>query len=40
MRAYDHGGQFISLVPDLDGVIVPTSSTAVGDERRTHTRAV
>ena len=38
--AWGYGGQFIFLVPDLDLVVVTTSSTAVGDERRGHTRAV
>ena len=38
--AWGYGGQFIFLVPDLDLVIVTTSSTAVGDDRRGHTRAV
>lgn len=38
--AWGYGGQFIFLVPDLDLVIVTTSSTAVGDEARGHTRAV
>ena len=38
--AWGYGGQFIFLVPDLDLVVVSTSSAAVSDERRTHRRTV
>jgi CubicO group peptidase (beta-lactamase class C family) len=38
--AWGYGGQFIFLVPDLELVIVSTSSTAVSDERRGHRRTV
>ena len=38
--AWGYSGQFIFLVPELDLVVVTTSSTALDDERRTHTRAV
>jgi CubicO group peptidase (beta-lactamase class C family) len=38
--AWGYGGQFIFVVPDLELVIVATSSTAAGDERRGHRRMV
>ena len=38
--AWGFGGQFIFLVPDLQLVIVSTSSDSVGDERRGHRRTV
>lgn len=36
--AWGYGGQFIFVVPDLDSVIVATSSPNPGDGRRTHRR--
>ncbi len=36
--AWGYGGQFIFIVPDLDAVIVATSSPNPGDGRRTHRR--
>ncbi len=36
--AWGYGGQFIVLVPALDLVVVTTSSTIPGDERRAHLR--
>lgn len=36
--AWGYGGQFIVLVPDLDLVVVATSSSTPGDDRRSHTR--
>jgi CubicO group peptidase (beta-lactamase class C family) len=38
--AWGYGGQFIFLVPELELVVVSTSSTAVSDERRGHRRTV
>jgi CubicO group peptidase (beta-lactamase class C family) len=38
--AWGYGGQFIFLVPDLEMVIVTTSSSQPGDERRSHLRAI
>lgn len=38
--AWGFGGQYIVVVPDLDLVVVTTSSSAVGEERRTHRRTV
>lgn len=38
--AWGYGGQFILLVPDLDIVVVTTSSSTPGDTRRRHTRAL
>ncbi len=36
--AWGYGGQFILLVPELDLVVVTTSSSFPGDERRQHLR--
>jgi CubicO group peptidase (beta-lactamase class C family) len=36
--AWGYGGQFIVLVPELDLVVVTTSSSNPGDERRSHLR--
>jgi CubicO group peptidase (beta-lactamase class C family) len=38
--AWGFGGQFIFLVPELDLVVVSTSSPDVGEERRSHRRTV
>jgi CubicO group peptidase (beta-lactamase class C family) len=38
--AWGYGGQYIFLVPALDLVIVTTSSSAVGEERRDHRMTV
>jgi CubicO group peptidase (beta-lactamase class C family) len=38
--AWGYGGQYIFLVPELDVVVVTTSSTAVGEERRSHRRTI
>jgi CubicO group peptidase (beta-lactamase class C family) len=38
--AWGFGGQFIVLVPELDLVVVSTSSATVDDDRRTHRRTV
>jgi CubicO group peptidase (beta-lactamase class C family) len=38
--AWGYGGQYIFVVPDLDAVVVTTSSTAVGEERRSHRRTI
>jgi CubicO group peptidase (beta-lactamase class C family) len=38
--AWGYGGQFIVLVPELDLVVVATSSSNPGPERRRHTRAL
>ena len=38
--AWGFGGQFIVLVPDLEMVIVTTSSSFPGPERRSHTRSI
>jgi CubicO group peptidase (beta-lactamase class C family) len=38
--AWGYGGQFIFVVPELDLVVVTTSSTAVSQERRSHLRAI
>lgn len=39
-HAWGYGGQFIFVVPDLDLVIVTTSVTTVGEERRGHRQTV
>jgi CubicO group peptidase (beta-lactamase class C family) len=38
--AWGYGGQFIFLVPDMDLVVVTTSSSNPGDERRSHLLAI
>jgi CubicO group peptidase (beta-lactamase class C family) len=38
--AWGYGGQFIFLVPDLKLVVVTTSSSEVGDDRRSHLRTI
>jgi CubicO group peptidase (beta-lactamase class C family) len=38
--AWGYGGQYIFVVPDLDLVVVTTSSTTVSDERRGHRRVL
>ena len=38
--AWGFGGQYIFVLPDLQLVIATTSSTAVGEERRSHRRGV
>lgn len=38
--AWGFGGQYVFVVPDLDLVVVTTSSSTVGEERRTHRRTV
>jgi len=38
--AWGFGGQFILLVPELDLVVVTTSSSNPGPERRAHTRRI
>jgi CubicO group peptidase (beta-lactamase class C family) len=38
--AWGYGGQFIYVIPDLDAVIVATSSPNPGDGRRDHRRAL
>jgi CubicO group peptidase (beta-lactamase class C family) len=38
--AWGYGGQFIVLVPELELVVVSTSSAAVSEERRSHRRTV
>jgi CubicO group peptidase (beta-lactamase class C family) len=38
--AWGFGGQYIILVPDLDLVIVTTSSSTVAEDRRTHRRTL
>jgi CubicO group peptidase (beta-lactamase class C family) len=38
--AWGFGGQYIFVLPDLDLVVATTSSTTVGEERRSHRRGV
>ena len=38
--AWGYGGQYIFIVPELDVVAVTTSSTTVGEERRSHRRTI
>jgi len=38
--AWGFGGQYIILVPDLDLVVVTTSSSTVAEDRRTHRRTL
>jgi CubicO group peptidase (beta-lactamase class C family) len=38
--AWGYGGQYIFVVPELDAVVVTTSSTVVGEERRSHRRTI
>lgn len=38
--AWGFGGQYIFVVPNLELVVVTTSSSTVGEERRTHRRTV
>jgi len=38
--AWGYGGQFILLVPEIDLVVVTTSSSNPGADRRSHTRAI
>ena len=38
--AWGFGGQYIFIVPRLQLVVVTTSSTATGEERRTHRRSI
>jgi len=38
--AWGFGGQYIFIVPRLQLVVVTTSSTAVGEERRSHRRTI
>jgi CubicO group peptidase (beta-lactamase class C family) len=38
--AWGYGGQYVFVLPDLDLVIVTTSSTTVSDERRGHRRTI
>jgi CubicO group peptidase (beta-lactamase class C family) len=38
--AWGFGGQYIFVLPELDLVVVTTSSPAVGEERRSHRRTV
>ena len=38
--AWGFGGQYIFVVPDLDLVVVTTSSSTVAEDRRSHRRNV
>ena len=38
--AWGYGGQYIYVIPDLDAVIVVTSSPNPGDGRRDHRRQI
>jgi CubicO group peptidase (beta-lactamase class C family) len=38
--AWGFGGQYIFVVPDLDLVVVTTSSSTVAEDRRSHRRTV
>jgi CubicO group peptidase (beta-lactamase class C family) len=38
--AWGYGGQFIFVVPDLELVVVTTSSSEVSNERRSHIRTI
>ncbi len=38
--AWGYGGQYIFIVPELDVVVVTTSSTVVGEDRRSHRRTI
>ena len=38
--AWGYGGQFIFVVPDLELVVVTTSSSEVSNDRRTHVRTI
>ena len=38
--AWGFGGQYVFIIPELDLVVVTTSSTATGEERRVHRRTI
>jgi CubicO group peptidase (beta-lactamase class C family) len=38
--AWGYGGQFVFVTPDLDLVVVTTSSSEISNERRTHVRTI
>jgi CubicO group peptidase (beta-lactamase class C family) len=38
--AWGFGGQYVFVIPELQLVVVTTSSTAVGEERRSHRRTI
>jgi CubicO group peptidase (beta-lactamase class C family) len=38
--AWGFGGQYVFLIPRLQLVVVTTSSTATGEERRSHRRTI